>query len=45
MAIGRAQALADLEGVSNARFEVGDVQTYPFQAAGAPRQELSSRTP
>jgi SAM-dependent methyltransferase len=32
MAIGRARALADLEGVSNARFELGDAQTYAFQA-------------
>jgi SAM-dependent methyltransferase len=32
MAIGRARALADLEGVANARFGLGDVQTYAFQA-------------
>jgi SAM-dependent methyltransferase len=31
-AIGRARALADLEGLPNARFEHGDVQVYAFRA-------------
>jgi SAM-dependent methyltransferase len=32
--VTRARELAGAEGVSNVRFEVGDVLTYPFQPAG-----------
>jgi SAM-dependent methyltransferase len=32
VALARARALADLEGVPNARFELGDIQAHPFQA-------------
>jgi SAM-dependent methyltransferase len=32
--IRRARELADLEGVPNVHFEVGDVEVYPFRPAG-----------
>jgi SAM-dependent methyltransferase len=32
VALARARSLANLEGVPNARFELGDVETYPFKA-------------
>jgi ubiquinone/menaquinone biosynthesis C-methylase UbiE len=34
-AIALARALADLESLPNARFEVGDAEIYPFEPAGS----------